>query len=95
MLHSKFSRVAFASHLLLFSAMPAIGFQHSNTPVIARGDADTVDASSATANKILLNKNAVKFVRNYIQKNNEDLKKIKQRSRPAFKIMDIVFNVSR
>ena len=74
MLHSKFSKVAFASHLLLFTAIPAIGFRHSKTPGIAKEDTDTVDVSSSASNKFLLNKNAVKFVRNYIQKNNEDLK---------------------
>ncbi len=92
MLHSKFSKTVFSSHLFLFIAAPHITQQHTQ---IASAEQDSnyvyAESSSVNTNKILLNKNAVKFVSNYIHKNNEELVKIKGRSKSPFKTMDIVF----
>lgn len=90
MLYSKFSLAVFSSHLCLFIAFPFIN-QHPQ----GNGLPDELTgytASPATINKIRLNRNAVKFVHNYIQKNSDELVKIKQRSQSAFRTMDIVFS---
>ncbi|MEO5591498.1 MAG: lytic transglycosylase domain-containing protein [Chitinophagaceae bacterium] len=91
MLNSKFSKAVFCGHLFLFIAVPFTSYQHpQNNDVL--GEDDTIPAVSAViANKVQLNKNAVRFVHNYIQKNNEELVKIKQRSKSPFKTMDVVF----
>lgn len=90
MLHSKFSRTVFCSHLLFFIAFPFISYQHPQA--IHQADDDSfADAVVRTANKVQLNKNAVSYVRNYIQKNNETLVSVKRRSKSSFKTMDVVF----
>jgi membrane-bound lytic murein transglycosylase MltF len=91
MLHSKFSMAVFGSHLALFIAIPFISYQHPQNNSILQDDMEIPVSSVITANKVQLNKNAVRFVRNYIQKNNGELVKIKQKSMSPFKTMDMVF----
>lgn len=91
MLSSKFSLAVFCSHVLLFIALPFVSYQHPQTEGgLADDDPCTVPAAAAV-NHVRLNKNAVRFVRNYIQKNNEELVKIKERSSVPFQTMDLVF----
>ncbi len=89
MLNSTFSKLVFAGHLAVFIAIPFTSFQHPQSDSFA-DDVDALTPVAATA-KVQLNKNAVKFVRNYIQKNEEELAKIKQKSKSPFKTMDVVF----
>jgi membrane-bound lytic murein transglycosylase D len=91
MLHSKFSMAVFSSHLVLFITIPFISYQHPQSNNILQDDMETPVSSVIATNKVQLNKNAVRFVRNYIQKNNGELVKIKQRSMSPFKTMDMVF----
>ena len=49
------------------------------------------DSLAAEAPKIQLNPAAVKFVKSYIRRNNEDLHHVKMRSEPYFKIIESVF----
>jgi membrane-bound lytic murein transglycosylase D len=91
MLNSKFSRTVFCSHLVLFIAFPFISYQHPQSNTISPDDVTINTSAAIVANKVQLNKNAVKFVRSYIKKNNEELVKIKQRSKSPFKTMDMVF----
>lgn len=93
MLNSTFSKAIFGGFLLLFVAFPFTSYQHpQNSNVLA--DDDTIACSvpqPPVANRVRLNKNAVKFVSSYIKKNNEELVKIKERSTTPFKTMDLVF----
>jgi membrane-bound lytic murein transglycosylase MltF len=92
MLNSKFSRTVFFSHLALFIISPFISYQRAQSgSVLTDGTGDYASSATTNANKVQLNKNAVKFVRSYIKKNNEDLAKIKERSKSPFKAMDVVF----
>jgi soluble lytic murein transglycosylase-like protein len=91
MLHSKFFMAVFCSHLFLFIAFPFTSYQHPQSNNMLPDDIMGYTTTLITANKVQLNKNAVKFVRNYIKKNNEELVKIKQRSKSPFKTMDLVF----
>ncbi|MEP6749942.1 MAG: lytic transglycosylase domain-containing protein [Bacteroidota bacterium] len=90
MLNSKFSSTVFCSHFLLFVTFPFISYQHPQSNNISTDDVIAI-APATVVNKIQLNKNAVKFVRSYIKKNNEELVKIKERSKSPFKAMDVVF----
>ena len=91
MLNSTFSRAVFCGHLLIFTAFPFTSYQRtqSNDPLTDDTIACAVPAKSAS--KVQLNRNAVKFVRDYIKKNNEELVKIKERSDKPFQTMDIIF----
>jgi len=90
MLSSKFSLAVFTSHVLLFIALPFVSYQHPQNDGGLTED-DVCIATTATAtNSIKLNRNAVKFVHSYLQKNNEELVKIKERSNTPFKTMDLV-----
>jgi membrane-bound lytic murein transglycosylase D len=92
MLSSKFSLAVFSSHVLLFIALPFVSYQHPQNDGGLNDDADACTVSAATAgSRFKLNRNAVKFVHGYIQKNNEELVKIKDRSDAPFKTMDLVF----
>jgi len=91
MLHSKFSRAVFCSHLILFIAFPFISYQHPQSNNVSEDDTMAYTAAAVKTNNFQLNRNAVRFVRNYLQKNNEGLVKIKQRSRSPFRTMDQVF----
>jgi membrane-bound lytic murein transglycosylase D len=91
MLRSKFAKVLFISLALLFIAAPGICYlQQKDNVSFSDENIDTASASSI-AHKAPLNKHAVKFVRDYIQKNNEDLSVIRQRSKYPFDMMDAVF----
>jgi membrane-bound lytic murein transglycosylase D len=92
MLHSKFSLAVFSSHLCLFIAFPFISYQHPQSNIMLPDDITGNNLLTVHTNNIRLNKNAVKFVHNYILKNNEELVKIKQRSQSPFKTMDVVFS---
>jgi membrane-bound lytic murein transglycosylase D len=91
MLNSKFSKAVFCGHLSLFITIPFTSYQHSQNNDVLSDDCNVPAAWAVTANKVQLNKNAVKFVHNYIKKNNDELVKIKQRSKSPFKTMDVVF----
>lgn len=90
MLNSKFSRTVFCSLFAIFVCIPFVSYQHPQN-----GNAlpyDSIDATSAAAAaRVQLNRNAVTYVRDYIQKNNETLVSVKLRSKATFKAMDIVF----
>jgi len=88
MLHSTFSKAVFGGHLLLFVSVPFVSYQHPQGTVLLR---DESSSNTFATNRVLLNINAVAYVRNYIHKNNETLEGVKQRSRMPFKTMDIVF----
>ncbi|MEP7277644.1 MAG: lytic transglycosylase domain-containing protein [Bacteroidota bacterium] len=91
MLHSKFSRAVFSGHLIMFSALPFTNHHHLQVhDTTAEQLADCTVPAAAT--RVQLNKNAVRFVRNYIKKNSEELVKIKERSSSPFKTMDAVFH---
>ncbi|MFT3934013.1 MAG: lytic transglycosylase domain-containing protein [Chitinophagaceae bacterium] len=90
MLHSKFSKAVFIGHLLLFIAFPFTSYQHPQSTTDPDDDAKAC-AVPAPAVAIKLNKNAVKFVNSYLQKNTDDLVKIKERSAVPFKTMDQIF----
>jgi len=77
----------------VFIFFPFMGYPpaQSNPGVTDDAVACMVPMAGVSVSKVQLNKNAVKFVRNYIQKNNEELIKIKERSGSAFRTMDIVF----
>ncbi|HEU0064197.1 MAG TPA: lytic transglycosylase domain-containing protein, partial [Flavisolibacter sp.] len=49
------------------------------------------DSLSSIAPRIQLNPAAVKFVKSYIRRNNEDLQSVKMKSEPYFKIIESVF----
>lgn len=91
MLHSKFSQVVFISHLFLFIALPFTSFQHPQNNQVLEDDSDLLAPVAGNSHQVRLNKNAVKFVNSYIQKNSEELEKIKQKSKTPFKTMDVVF----
>jgi membrane-bound lytic murein transglycosylase D len=91
MLNSKFSRTVFCSFLLLFVCIPFVSYQHPQNSSALPGEGPDAVSNSATAAKVQLNRNAVAYVRDYIQKNNETLVSVKQRSKATFKAMDIVF----
>ena len=92
MLSSKFSLAVFSSHVLLFIALPFVSYQHPQNDGGLNDDADACTVSAATAaSRFKLNRNAVKFVNSYLQRNNEELVKIKERSDSPFKTMDMVF----
>jgi soluble lytic murein transglycosylase-like protein len=91
MLSSKFLKAFFISLSLLFIAAPAICYlQQKNAGILSQ---ETMNAAvvSLKAKKAPLNKHAVKFVRQYLQKNNEDLFRIRQKSKSPFLVMDAVF----
>ncbi len=91
MLNSKLSRTVCYSLFVLFVCIPFVSYQHPrNSGALPE---DSIDAASSTvvAAKVQLNRNAVAYVRDYIQKNNETLVSVKQRSKATFKAMDIVF----
>jgi len=90
MLNSTFSKSVFFGHLFLFIGIPFTSFQHPQNNEMLADDVDAL-APITAANQVQLNKNAVKFVHNYIQKNTEDLVKIKRKSKLPFKTMDMVF----
>src|ERR1700712_2324983 len=64
-----------------------------DTAILLSDDAITLgvpvlpDSLSEEAPKISLNPAAVKFVKNYIRRNNEDLVNVKRKSDPYFKII--------
>ena len=92
MLRSKFVKVLFISVALLFIAAPGICYlQQKNNAYFSDENIDTASASSLEAQKAPLNKHAVKFVKNYIQQNNEDLSSIRQRSKYPFDMIDAIF----
>jgi Transglycosylase SLT domain len=91
MLNSKFSKTVFCSHLVLFIAFPFVSYQHPQGNGFLTDDTDAYTSTVTIANKVQLNRSAVKFVRSYIKKNNEGLVEIKQRSKSPFKTMDVVF----
>ena len=91
MLSSRFSLAVFFSHVLLFIALPFVSYQHPQTDGGLNDDDACTVSSVTTTSRFKLNRNAVKFVNSYIQKNNEGLVKIKERSGSPFKTMDIVF----
>jgi len=92
MLNSTFSKAVFCGHLFLFVALPFTSFQHPQANNVLEADDSIIDGlPPVSASKIKLNKNAVKFVRNYIKKNNDDLEMIRERSEAPFKTMDGVF----
>jgi len=90
MLNSTFSKAVFCGHLLLFVTFPFTSYQHPQSNDVLPGE-DACRVPAEKTNKFQLNKNAVRFVRNYIKKNNEDLEKIKERSDAPFKTMDVIF----
>jgi len=90
MLNSTFSKAVFCGHLFLFIAFPFTSYQHPQSDNALPGE-DACLVPAEKTNKFQLNKNAVKFVRNYIKKNNEDLEKIKERSDAPFRTMDVIF----
>jgi len=90
MLNSKFSKGIFICHLFLFIFIPFTSFQHPQNNNAVEDDS-VMPVSATTASKVQLNRNAVKFVHNYIKKNTEELVKIKQKSKSPFKTMDVVF----
>ncbi len=92
MLNSTFSKAVFGGHLLLFTAIPFTSYQHpQNRDLSDDDDAIACMVPAPAINKVKLNKNAVKFVNNYIKKNNDELLEIKERSKAPFKTMDLVF----
>jgi membrane-bound lytic murein transglycosylase D len=91
MLRSKFVKALCISLALLFVAAPGICYlQQKNNASFSDENIDTASASSAV-HKAPMNKHAVKFVKDYIKKNNEDLYSIKQRSKYPFDMMDAIF----
>ena len=94
MLNSTFSKAVFFGHLLLFVVFPFTSYQHPQNSDVLADDPDSIACSvpqPPQANRVRLNKNAVKFVSTYIKKNNEELVKIKEKSTAPFKTMDVVF----
>ena len=86
MLKSKFTRVLICSFLLMLVTDSAIsGNQAKNY------SADN-SLSFSSRKKVLLNKQAKKFVANYIQKNNFDLGLIGRNHRSTFMMIDSVLN---
>ena len=64
------------------------------TPVDASGNLVSTDALAAKANApmIPLNKHEAKFIKGYLQQEEEYLKAIKAKSSPYFRLIDSVFN---
>jgi membrane-bound lytic murein transglycosylase D len=91
MLHSKFSLTVFCSHVFLFVFIPFVSYQHPQNSGSFSDDDSVAAASVSLAGKVQLNRNAVAYVRDYIEKNNETLVVVKQRSKSRFTAMDKVF----
>jgi membrane-bound lytic murein transglycosylase D len=87
MLYSSFSKAVFCSLVFLFLLLPFVSYQHPADKTLPAAAVET----SGTVQQVRLNKHAVAFVRNYIQKNNETLESVKERSHSPFKTMDQVF----
>ncbi|HTL07602.1 MAG TPA: lytic transglycosylase domain-containing protein [Chitinophagaceae bacterium] len=87
MLHSKLSKAVFIGHLLLFLILPFTSFQHPKDISVLAEDTNCI-APATAVQQVQLNKNAVKFVHSYLNKNNEDLVKIKERSVSPFRTID-------
>jgi membrane-bound lytic murein transglycosylase D len=91
MLRLKLSKCFFVLIALMFIADPAVCYlQHKDADTLSQETTSSAIAS-LKAHKAPLNKHAVKFVKQYIQKNNEDLLRIRQKSKSPFMVMDAVF----
>ena len=91
MLYSKLSQVVFSSHVFCFLAFPFSPNQSVLAAVPVPDDSIACMVPARTNSKIQLNRYAVKYVRTYIKKNNEDLVRIREKSDAPFKTMDLVF----
>jgi membrane-bound lytic murein transglycosylase D len=91
MLRLKLSKVFFVIIALLFIADPAVCYLQQKTADSFSQETTGSAIASAKARKAPLNKHVVKFVKQYIQKNNEDLFRIRQKSKSPFMVMDAVF----
>lgn len=91
MLNSKLSGTVCCSLFVIFVCIPFVSYQHpQNGRALPDSNTDAFTTTAAVA-KVQLNRNAVAYVRDYIQKNNETLVDVKQRSKATFQAMDIVF----
>lgn len=98
MLNSTLKIIA-GNALLLIISMPAGShqFRYTSDLIIKdkffTGQERTAAAkASATAAAINLNKNAVRFVKDYLKRNDELLTKVKERGENHFPMMDSIFN---
>ena len=91
MLRSKLSKALFVSVALLFIAAPAVCYLQNRTVDSFSEENNVTTSALVKKQKAPLNKHAVQFVKDYIQKNGEDLNLIKKRSKTPFVIMDAVF----
>jgi membrane-bound lytic murein transglycosylase D len=90
MLYSTFSRAVFCSLVILFLFLPFVSYQHPQNNLHAAPAASA--ARKTVLHPVQLNRNAVVFVRDYIQKNNETLEMVKERSLSPFRTIDQVFS---
>jgi membrane-bound lytic murein transglycosylase D len=92
MLSLKISKVVASFLMVILVLVPFTGFEQ---PVTINTDEDLVEAGSLVTDKthapIALNRNAVKFVRNYLRNNGEELASIRERSKKPFSTIDRVF----
>jgi membrane-bound lytic murein transglycosylase D len=91
MLRSRLSRTLLVSHSLLFITTPTVS--HQNLKTIGNFAEDFIPTTEAPEEqKVVLNKHAKVFVKNYIRKNRGSLYSVKQRSRDHFPMMDSVLS---
>ncbi len=91
MFRSTLLKAFFISLVMLFIAAPGICYlEQKNNAAFSDENIDSTTAS-AEVQKAPMNKHAVKYVKNYIHKNNEDLYSIRLRSKNPFDMMDAIF----
>jgi membrane-bound lytic murein transglycosylase D len=89
MLRSRLSRTLLVSHSLLFVTTPTVS--HQNLKTVGNFAEEFIPVTEVPEEqKVVLNKHAKVFVKNYIRKNRSSLYKVKQRSREHFPMMDSI-----
>ncbi len=90
MLSLKSSKTIIVGSTLLFVTACTISYR--NCQFAGNNSQEAVNSVTVSphAQKFLLNKQAVRFVSDYIQKNNECLSKIRQNSSSSFRMMDAI-----
>jgi membrane-bound lytic murein transglycosylase D len=92
MLSIKFPKAFFPALLVLLIIIPTVSYQRPKS-IVGILENVTDSTASSHAPKLLLNKQAVQFVQEYIRRNTECFEMIRSKRTAAFSMMDSVFCV--
>jgi membrane-bound lytic murein transglycosylase D len=95
MLSLKMSKTIMVSSTLVFVTACTISYRNCRDAGNHSLEAGNTGSPFSQEQKVPLNKQAAKFVSDYIQKNNESLSKIRQNSGSSFRVMDAIFKKYR